>query len=233
MSLPKSGEHLSWDIYVYYLSMQACSVMSDSLQLHELWLTKLVSPKSSWGFSRQEYWSELPFSTPGDLPNSGEELESLSSRALAGGFFTTSAIWEALTVTCSGCYLFGLARCQWWLSNYLFLMAYFHEWQIYCHSWKNVLLLFSRSVVSLCYPMHWSTPGFPVLHHLLEFAQTHIHWVGDTIHPFDSLSSLSLPAFNISQHQVFSNESALHIRWPKYWSFSKTCSLRILWFLFQ
>ena len=49
----------------------------------------------SMGFSRQEYWSGLPFSTPGDLPNPGMEPRSLVSPALAGGFFTTSANWEA------------------------------------------------------------------------------------------------------------------------------------------
>ena len=48
------------------------------------------------GFSKQEHWSELPCPTPGDLPNPGTELASLTSPALAGGFFTTSATWEAL-----------------------------------------------------------------------------------------------------------------------------------------
>ena len=48
------------------------------------------------GFSRQEYWSELPCPPPGDLPNSGIEPESLPSPALASRFFfTTSAVWEA------------------------------------------------------------------------------------------------------------------------------------------
>ena len=49
----------------------------------------------SMGFSRQEYWSELPFPPPGDLPNPGIELVSLVSPALAGGFFTISMTWEA------------------------------------------------------------------------------------------------------------------------------------------
>ena len=48
------------------------------------------------GFSRQEYWSGLPFPPPGDLPDEGIELTSLVSPALAGRFFTTSATWEAL-----------------------------------------------------------------------------------------------------------------------------------------
>ena len=47
------------------------------------------------GFSRQEYWSGLPYPAPGDLPNPGTEAASLKSSALAGRFFTTSATWEA------------------------------------------------------------------------------------------------------------------------------------------
>ena len=46
-------------------------------------------------FSRQEYWSGLPFPSPGDLPNPGNQPMSLMSPALAGGFFTTSTTWEA------------------------------------------------------------------------------------------------------------------------------------------
>ena len=49
----------------------------------------------SMGFPRQEHWSGLPCLPPGDLPNPGTELMSLLSPALAGGFFTTSATWEA------------------------------------------------------------------------------------------------------------------------------------------
>ena len=68
--------------------------------------------------------------------------------------------------------------------------------------------------------MHCSLPGSSVLHCLPEFAQTHVHWVNDVMQLFHPLSSSSPPAFNLSQHQVFSNESALPISWPKYWSFS-------------
>ena len=68
--------------------------------------------------------------------------------------------------------------------------------------------------------MNRSTPGLPVHHQLLEFTQTYVHRVGDAIQPSHSLSSPSPPDFNLSQHQVFSNESALRIRLPKYWSFS-------------
>ena len=54
---------------------------------------------------------------------------------------------------------------------------------------------------TLCDPMDWNTPGFPVHHQLPELAQTHVRWIGDAIQPSPPLSSPSLPAFNLSQHQ--------------------------------
>ena len=57
------------------------------------------------------------------------------------------------------------------------------------------------SCPTVCDFMDCSTLGFPVLHHLQELAQTHIHWLGDAIKPSHPLSSPSLPAFNLSQHQ--------------------------------
>ena len=56
-----------------------------------------------------------------------------------------------------------------------------------------------KSRLTLCDPMNCSIPGFPVLHYLPEFAQTHVHWVCDAIQPSHPLSSPS-PAFNPSQH---------------------------------
>ena len=72
--------------------------------------------------------------------------------------------------------------------------------------------------------MDCSAPGFPVHHLLLELAQTHVHWVGDAIQPSHPLSSRSPPAFIFSSIRVFSNESVLSIRWPKYWSFNFSIS---------
>ena len=72
--------------------------------------------------------------------------------------------------------------------------------------------------------MNCSTPGLPVHHQLLEFTQTHAHWGGDAIQPSHPLSSPSPPASNPSQPQSLSNESALRMWWPKYWSFSFTIS---------
>ena len=66
---------------------------------------------------------------------------------------------------------------------------------------------------------HRPQPGLPIHHQLPEFTQTHVYWVSDAIQLSHPLLSPS-PAFNLSQHQGFFNESALRIRWPKYWSFS-------------
>ena len=73
---------------------------------------------------------------------------------------------------------------------------------------------------TLCNPMNHSTPGLPVHHQLLEFTQTHVHQVSDAIQPSHPLSSpCPLPPIPPSI-RVFSNESTLRMRWPKYWSFS-------------
>ena len=72
--------------------------------------------------------------------------------------------------------------------------------------------------------MNRSTPGLPVHHKLPEFTQTHAHRVSDAIQLSHPLSSPSPPAPCPSQLRVFSNESTLHIRWPKYWSFSFSIS---------
>ena len=67
--------------------------------------------------------------------------------------------------------------------------------------------------------MNYSTPGLPVHHQLPEFTQTHVHRVSDAIQPSHPLSSPSPPPIPPSI-RVFSNESILLMRWPKYWSFS-------------
>ena len=72
--------------------------------------------------------------------------------------------------------------------------------------------------------MNRSTPGFPVHHQHPEFTQTHIHRVGDAIQPSHPLSSPSPSAPIPPSIRVFSNESTLHMRWPKYWSFSLSIS---------
>ena len=63
----------------------SCSVVSDSVTPWTVGLQPLLF----MGFSRQEYWTALPFSSPGDLPNPGTETTSLAYPALAGAFFTS------------------------------------------------------------------------------------------------------------------------------------------------
>ena len=90
---------------------------------------------------------------------------------------------------------------------------------VYCHP---AYLIYMQSSVqfssvtqlcpTLCVSMNHSTPGLPVHHQLLESTQTHVHVVGDAIqHPLSSV---------FPRIRVYSNESALHIRWTKYWSLS-------------
>ena len=72
--------------------------------------------------------------------------------------------------------------------------------------------------------MNCSTPGFPVLLCLLEFAQDHVHCVGDAIQPSYPLSPLLFLPSVFPSFKVFSNGLTLCIRWPKYWSFSFSIS---------
>ena len=88
--------------------------------------------------------------------------------------------------------------------------------------WQSACCLVAQLCPALCWTLCWLfammdyiTPGFPVLHYLLEFAQTHVHWVNDTIQPSHPPLHPSPPALN---------EWALHIKQPKDWSFSFSIS---------
>ena len=92
------------------------------------------------------------------------------------------------------------------------------------HSCLNIINIQLSSVAhscpTLCDPMNRSTPGLPVHHQLQEFTQIHIHRVTDAIQPSHPPLSPSPPAPIPPSIRVFSNESTLCMRWPKYWSFS-------------
>ena len=94
----------------------------------------------------------------------------------------------------------------------------------FCCCWVAQLCL------TFCNPMHCSTPGFPVLHYLLESAQTRVHWVNNAIQPSHPLLSLSPPALNLFQHQGlfqwvgFSHQVAKVLEPPD----KKGCSQRVL-----
>ena len=96
--------------------------------------------------------------------------------------------------------------------------ALFHHWMV-----SGSHIQFSsvtQSCRTFCDPMDCSTPGFPASHQLLELAQTHVHHVGYAIQPSHPLSSPLLPPSIFPSIRIFSNDSVLCIRWPKYWSFS-------------
>jgi len=87
--------------------------------------------------------------------------------------------------------------------------------------WMNSSVQFSsvvQSCLTLSIPLTASTRP-PCPSPVWELTQTHVRWVGDAIQSSHPLSSPS-PTFNLSNIMVFSNESVLHIRWPKYWSFN-------------
>ena len=86
-----------------------------------------------------------------------------------------------------------------------------------CVSMSDQFSLVAQSCPTLCNAMDCSTPGLPVHHQLLESTHTHVRWVSDVIQPSHPL--LYLPSI-FPSIRVFSNEWALCIRWPKYWSFS-------------
>ena len=82
----------------------------------------------------------------------------------------------------------------------------------------------AQSCLTLCDPMDCSTPGFPVYHQPLELTQLMLI---ESVMPFNHFIlcyPLLLPPSNFPSIRVFSNESVLHIRWPKYWSFSFSIS---------
>ena len=86
--------------------------------------------------------------------------------------------------------------------------------------------------------MDWSMPGVPVSHHLLEFVQVHVHWIVMPSNHLILCHPLLLLPLVFCSNKVFSSESPLCIRWPKYWSFSISpsneysglISFRIYWF---
>ena len=95
------------------------------------------------------------------------------------------------------------------------------------HSRKHYSVQFSsvsQLCPTLCAPMDYSTPGLPVHHQLPESTQTHDHWVGDAIQPSHPLLPLLLLPPIPPSKRLFSNESTLHTRWPKYWSISFSIS---------
>ena len=156
------------------------------------------------GFSKQEYWGGLQCPPPEDLYSAGIKPTSFMSPALAGGFFTTRTCINMYVVRNSD-FLFRAVSPN-LANNWNYLRPTIEIWIPKLHlrltkseSPEGNMFLFSQSCPTLCNSMDCSTPGFPVLHHLQELAQIHVHRVNDAIQPSHPLLSRS-PAFNLFQY---------------------------------
>ena len=168
------------------MSTHACLLSHFShVQLFAILWTVACQASLSIGSSRQGYWSGLPFPPPEDLPNPGTEPASLMSPALAGGFFTTSATWEALI-------------CCYSVAKSYSTLCHFMD----CSTLRSLSLTISWNFLKRMF---------------IELIMPSNHLI--LCHPLFLLPSI-FPSI-----RVFSNELALHIRWPNYWNFSFSISL--------
>ena len=114
---------------------------------------------------------------------------------------------------------------------YIFTVVSFEIPRHFSQNRKKILQLVwkcccsvARSCLTLCDSTDYNTPDFPVCNHVLEFAQVHAHWIADAIQPSHPLSPSFSSASIYPSIRVFYNQTAIHIRWPKYWRFSFSIS---------
>ena len=141
--------------------------------------------------------SVLPVNVQGWFPFGLTDLISLQSKGL----------WRALHSTTIQKHQFFGAQSSLWSNSHI-------------HSCWVQFSSVAQSCPTLCDPTNHSTPGLPVHHQLPEFTQTHVHGVGDASSPLILCRSLLLLPPIPPSIRVFSNESTLRMRWPKYWSFT-------------
>ena len=168
-------------------------------------------------FSRQEYWSGLPF------PSSGMNQYWYNLMDSSPYFFQ---IFLAFVFVLFVFFFFNPRPHPEYHVTFIHHVSWL-TWTVSVSSVQFSSVQFSsvtQSYLTLCDPMNHSTPGLPVHHQLLGFTQTHVHWVTDAIQPSYHHSSLSPPAPSPSQHHGLF-QSALHMRRPKYWSFSFSINL--------
>ena len=161
----------------------------------------------SMGFSRPAYWSGLPFPSP-VIKNEVSEVKSLSHVRLSATPWITAyqaplPMGFSRQEYCSGLPLPSPSLLTWAETKQVRQLIIYGA----IISSMNMMITgiqfssVTQSCPTLCDPMNRSTPGLPVHYQLLEFTQTHVHWVGDAIQPSHSLLSPSPPAPNPSQHQ--------------------------------
>ena len=183
------------------------------------------------GFSRQEYWSRVPLPSP--MMYSAYKLNKQGDNIQP--WCTPCPIWNQSVVPCPvltiaswPAYRFLKRQIRWSGIPISFIILKKKHFLTFQHTTEIssqcvVHCLVAKLCSTLCNPMDCCTPGFPVLHYVPEFAQTHVHWVGNAIQPSHLLLSPS-PAFNLSQHQGLFQWVSSSIWWPKYWSFSFSIS---------
>ena len=146
--------------------------------------------------------SVLPVNIQDWFPLGSTGLISLQSKGLSR-VFSSTITWK---------HQFFCAQPPLWSNSHI------HTWLL-----EKPSVQLTQLCPTLCDPMDCSTAGFPLHHQLLKLAQTHVHRVGDASNHLILCHPL-LPPSIFSSIRVFSNESVLHIRWPKYWSFSFSIS---------
>ena len=156
------------------------------------WTVACQAPLSM-GFSKREHWIGLPFPSSGDIPNPGIETRS-----------------PALQVDSLPTELWGKSFLS--LNLLLNILIFLISLSVIMRgSINSCCCSVAQSCQTPCSPSDCNTPGFPVLHCPLEFAQTHVCWFSDALQPPHPLSSPSPLAPNLSQHQgLFQWVSSLH-----------------------
>ena len=176
---------------------QSCPTLCDPMDCS-------LPGSSVHGIFQQGCWSGLPFPSPGDLPDPGIEPRPPALQADALPFELPGKPFQGKQGANELMSGRKVLFCVNYFTLYCFLLFYTTITKV-SESITPVLegkLYFVHllSFVWICDPMDCCMLGFLVLHYLLEFAQTHVHWVGDTIQTSHPLTPLFPPAFN-SQHQ--------------------------------
>ena len=208
-------------------SLFSCSVMSDSLGPHGQQHTRLpcssVSPGVCSNSCALSQWchptissSVAPFSScPQSFPVSGSFP---MSQLFTSGGQRIGASASVFPMNIQGWFPLGLTGLISLQSKGLWRV--FSSTIVQKHQFFNVQFSsIAQSCLTLCNPTDCSMPGLPVHYQLPEFTQIHVYWVGDAMQPSHPVIPFS-SCLNLSQCEGLSNELALCIRWPKYWSFS-------------
>ena len=183
-------------VYAKLLQLQLCPTLCDSTDCS---MPGACQAPLSMGFSREEYWSGLPCPLTGDLPHPGIKSEFLMYSALADRSFTTSTTWAA-------------RNCFRKVNKSRFTYMIVVVVQSLSHVW-----LFATPWTAACQ----ASLSFTLSRRLLKLMSI------ESVMPSNLLvlsCPFLLPPSIFTRIRVFSNELALHIRWPKYWSFSFSIS---------